>query len=153
MSAAGCGGLPVGPDGVAMTAVWSVPLSGDAVASIEGDVAAFLSSAGVAGRAEHVGRLVVEEIVRNLIEHTPPYASDETAEVTLTVAADAVTVVVEDTRPPFAPDDAPGLDVGAPLEARRPGGMGLHLVRSLTDELRYERHAGRNRLTATVRRA
>jgi len=135
-----------------MTAAWSVPLSEDAVASIEGDVATFLARAGVAGHAEHVGRLVVEEIVRNLVEHTPPYASDETAEVTLRVAADAVTVVVEDTRPPFDPDDAPALDVAAPLEARRAGGMGLHLVRSLADDLRYERHAGRNRLTATVRR-
>lgn len=152
MSAAGCGGARSGRDDVTQTAVWNVSLSADAVASIEGDVATFLSRAGVAGRAEHVGRLVVEEIVRNLVEHTPPYASDETAVVALTIAADAVTVVVEDTRPPFGPDDAPALDVAAPLEERRPGGMGLHLVRSLTDELRYERHAGRNRLTATVRR-
>ncbi len=134
------------------TAAWRIPLSVDALASTEREIDAFLGRAGVTGRAAHVSRLVVEEVVRNLIAHTPPYPDGEEAVVTLTVAADVVTVIVEDGRPPFAPTDAPPLDIEAPLEQRRAGGMGLHLVRSLTDELRYERHAARNRLTATIRR-
>ena len=84
--------------------------------------------------------------------HTPPYAQDETVTVAIAVAARTVTVVIEDQRPPFDPFGAPQLDVDAPLEQRRAGGMGLHLVRNLTDELTYENESDRNRLTAVVSR-
>jgi serine/threonine-protein kinase RsbW len=37
----------------------------------------------------------------------------------------------------FDPRAAPAPDVGAPLERREPGGLGLHLVRRLVDTLEY----------------
>ncbi|MEO8692752.1 MAG: ATP-binding protein [Acidimicrobiales bacterium] len=132
---------------------WTVPLRRDSLAATEADVTGFLSQHGIAGHAAYVTQLVVEEVVRNLIEHTPPYAHDETATVSITVTARSVTVVIEDDRPPFDPIDAPPLDVTAPLEERRAGGMGLHLVRRLTDQLTYERADDRNRLTAVVSRS
>ena len=111
-----------------------------------------LLAPGVEGRAAYVSQLVVEEIVRNLIEHTPPYAKDETFTVQLTISPANVTVVIEDSRPRFDPLDAPALDTDAPLDERRRGGMGLHLVRNLTDELTYDSHDDCNRLTAVVSR-
>jgi len=137
---------------MARTAVWRVSLALEDLAAVEVEMCAFLASEGVQGRAVYVIQLVAEEIVRNLIEHTPPYASEEEATIELAVAPDVVTIVIEDTRPAFAPADAPQLDVLAPLDQRRPRGMGLHLVRSLTDDLRYERWGERNRLTAAVSR-
>jgi serine/threonine-protein kinase RsbW len=32
---------------------------------------------------------------------------------------------------------APDVDVGAPIEARRPGGLGLHLIRRMVDAIEY----------------
>ena len=134
------------------TATWNVALSVDALASTEPLIVGFLGDADVSGRAAYVSQLVVEEIVRNLIEHTPPYARDETVTVTITVNPRTVTVIIEDRRTPFPPDAAPHLDTQSPLDERRAGGMGLHLVRSLTDDLSYEVGDGRNRLTAVVSR-
>ena len=127
-------------------------LTDDDLAAVEPEIRAFLSVEGVDGRAAYVSHLVIEEVVRNLIVHTPPYASDELVTVVITVAADAVTVVIEDQRPSFDPFDAPALDTSAPLDDRRPGGMGLHLVRNLTDGLSYEGGGDGNRLTAVVSR-
>jgi serine/threonine-protein kinase RsbW len=131
---------------------WDFPLAVGPYAEAEPEIDAFLTEQGVDGRPAFVSRMVIEEIVRNLIEHTPPYAVDERIAVDLAVSGDAVTVTITDTRPSFDPAWAPELDVTAPLEERRPGGMGVHLVRSLTDELRYERIGERNRLTAVVAR-
>ncbi|MEO5840763.1 MAG: ATP-binding protein [Acidimicrobiales bacterium] len=134
------------------SAHWTVGLNIETFASTESDIVGFLSGAGVEGHAAYVSQLVVEEIVRNLIEHTPPYAQEETATVTITVAAHLVTIVIEDQRRPFDPTEAPKLDVDAPLDERRSGGMGLHLVRNMTDELTYEVADDRNRLTAVISR-
>ena len=134
------------------TASWSVRLGVDAFGAVEPQIDKFLIDQTVDSRAAYVTRLVIEEIVRNLIEHTPPYASDEEVSVQIDVESAVVRVVIEDARPPFNPVDAPRLDVDAPLGARRAGGMGLHLVRNLTDELTYERDGDRNRLTAAVAR-
>ena len=134
------------------SAQWTVTLAVEAFAAIEPEIGAFLASQAVGGHAAYVSQLVIEEIVRNLIVHTPPYARDETATVTIEVAAHIVTVVIEDQRPSFDPFAAPELDIGAPLEERKAGGMGLHLVRSMTDELTYQAGADRNRLTAVISR-
>ena len=131
---------------------WTVPLAVEAFAAIEPEIREFLSLAAVDRHAAYVSQLVIEEIVRNLIVHTPPYARDETATVTIEVAAHIVTVVIEDQRPSFDPFAAPELDTEAPLEQRKAGGMGLHLVRSLADELTYQTDGDRNRLTAVIAR-
>lgn len=131
---------------------WSIRLRTDAYASIESEIDAYLADEEVDERATYVSRMVVEEIVRNLIEHTPPVADDETVDVGILVDDATVVVRIEDHRPPFDPLSGPGFDPTGPLESRRPGGMGLHLVRTLTDGLVYERVGDRNRLVATVRR-
>jgi anti-sigma regulatory factor (Ser/Thr protein kinase) len=40
--------------------------------------------------------------------------------------------------------EAPPVDVRMPLEQRSIGGLGIHLVRSLMDELEYRREEGKN---------
>jgi serine/threonine-protein kinase RsbW len=131
---------------------WRVALELGAVATIESEVDEFLAARGVDDHATFVARLVIEEITRNLVDHAGPGAVGEVMDIELRVGSDAVTVVVEDTCRPFDPADGPDLDTTTRLEDRRPGGMGLHLVRSMSDDLVYEHVEERNRLTATVRR-
>jgi serine/threonine-protein kinase RsbW len=53
-----------------------------------------------------------------------------------------------DAAPPFDPTTVPSPDITQPLALRPLGGMGVHMMRSLTDELHYELTAdGRNQLT------
>jgi anti-sigma regulatory factor (Ser/Thr protein kinase) len=62
-----------------------------------------------------------------------------------------LTLVVEDDGRPFDPlRDAPCPDLDSPLELRREGGLGLHLVRHMADETVYERVGQANRVRMRV---
>jgi serine/threonine-protein kinase RsbW len=54
---------------------------------------------------------------------------------------------LQDSAPLFDPTVVPTPDVTLPLEMRAPGGLGVHMMRQFTDELRYRvTDAGQNEL-------
>ena len=79
---------------------------------------------------------VVEELFTNMVK----YAKGSTREVRMDVFAIGggveVTLTDHDVEP-FDVTRAPDVDVGAPVEARRPGGLGLHLIRRMVDAIEY----------------
>ena len=52
---------------------------------------------------------------------------------------------------PFDPTAAPDADTTLPLDARRPGGLGLHLVRRVVDRVDYTYENRRSRTTLVKR--
>jgi serine/threonine-protein kinase RsbW len=52
---------------------------------------------------------------------------------------------------PFDPTAAPDADVTLPLEERRPGGLGLHLIRRVVDRVDYTYENRRSRTTLVKR--
>lgn len=67
---------------------------------------------------------------------------------------DALVVRLRDRAPAFDPRQVPTPDLAAPLEERTPGGLGVYLMRALTDELVYRRTpAGENEITLIRRGA
>ncbi len=98
-----------------------------------------------------VFRLTVslDEVVTNIVRHG--FADEGGHEILLSVAVrdGLVTAVVSDDAPAFDLRAIPPADVEAPIELRPIGGLGVHLVRSLTHELDYRRDADRNILTLT----
>ena len=96
--------------------------------------------------------LVLEELWLNVVNHGHEDGFHE-VEIELTSEAESLTVEITDEGKPFNPlNEAPAPDVTASLEDRSMGGLGLHLVRTLMDELRYRREGGRNHLTLVKRR-
>lgn len=85
----------------------------------------------------------VDEVVSNILNH-----GGEALRVAVSAGADgrAAWVEVVDDGPPFDPTAAAAPDTGLPLEERDVGGLGIHLVRKLADEVAYDRRGGRNRL-------
>ena len=57
---------------------------------------------------------------------------------------DRVTVTLTDDGQPFNPLAAATPDTARPLEDRPVGGLGIHLVRQLMDDVHYQRQGGRN---------
>ena len=54
---------------------------------------------------------------------------------------------------PFDPlTEAPEPDLTAAVSERRVGGLGVHLTKTLMDEVRYSREAHRNRLSIVTRK-
>ena len=66
------------------------------------------------------------------------------------MAADRILIRIADDSAPFDPRSAPEFDKTKTLEERRPGGMGIQIVRNLVSEIHYERLADRNYLGLVV---
>jgi serine/threonine-protein kinase RsbW len=91
-------------------------------------------------------RVALDEIVANIVAYGAGGVPEAAIDVWFQRSADAVEVTIADDGPPFDPLARPSPDTTLPLEARQPGGLGIALVRSLMDEVRYAR-TSRNVLT------
>jgi anti-sigma regulatory factor (Ser/Thr protein kinase) len=75
----------------------------------------------------------VDEWVTNVALHGYRGAGGP-VEVELARDEAGIVVRVRDRAPAFDPAGAPAFDPAVPLERRRPGGMGIHLIREVTDQ-------------------
>ena len=85
--------------------------------------------------------LAVEELFTNMVKHN----ADGRGDILLSLAREDDRLVVALTdfdAPPFDPTAAPDAATDLPLAQRRPGGLGLHLVRRMVEKVEY-RQAGR----------
>ena len=97
--------------------------------------------------------LVIEEVAINVINYGHDGGLHE-IEIALTSELDALTIEVIDDGRAFDPTkDAKVPDVTLPMEERPVGGLGVYLVRTMMDEMRYRREEGRNHLTLIKYRA
>ena len=110
-------------------------------------VTAFCDRQGLSCDLELVLNLVAEEIFMNVVMHGHPEEGGHEIGVTLSQRGDHVELSVEDDAKEFNPLNAAEFDPATPLEQRRIGGLGIHLLRKLMTELHYERSGGKNRLT------
>ena len=66
-------------------------------------------------------------------------ASDAAVRIDMTQIAGGVEVTLTDYDvEPFDVTQAPDVDITLPIEQRKPGGLGLHLIRRLVDSIDYE---------------
>lgn len=88
--------------------------------------------------------LVLEEILTNIIK----YSYDDTLEHEITVEIETATgslqIRVEDDGKAFDPTKHYNPDIEKDFDDREIGGMGIHLIKSLMDEVKYEFSEGRN---------
>ena len=91
-------------------------------------------------------RVALDEIVANIVAYGARGVPEAAIDVWFRRNADGVEVTIADDGPPFDPLTRPAPDTTLPLEARQPGGLGIALVKSLMDDVRYAR-TSRNILT------
>lgn len=106
------------------------------LASIREFVEAQASKLGVGPHAVYDLVLAVNEIATNIVVHG--YRGQPgTIEIGIDSAGDTISIVLRDQTPLFDPTQVAAPDITVPLERRRPGGMGIHLTRRLTDAMLY----------------
>ena len=98
--------------------------------------------------------LVLEELGLNILSYgNSDVDRSPEIEITLISEDDSLTIEVADDGRPFNPlEDAVVPDVDALLGERSIGGLGVHLVRTLMDDLSYQRADGRNLLKMVTKR-
>jgi serine/threonine-protein kinase RsbW len=110
----------------------------------EAELAAFAAGSGLPQDDLWRFQVALDELISNLARHGDP-ASDVGLEFRL--EGRMLEVTVTDDAPAFNPLEAPPPDTSGGLETRPVGGLGIALVRGLMGEVRYDRQAGRNRVT------
>ncbi|MGE4505997.1 MAG: ATP-binding protein [Desulfovibrionaceae bacterium] len=100
-------------------------------------------------RCSYSLNLVLDEVLTNIFSYAFDDDAPHSALVRIEVGEGRVQLRVEDGGKPFNPLDAPEPAVHLPPELRdKPvGGLGIHLMRKLMDEVSYERREGANVLT------
>ena len=111
-------------------------------------VEAFGEAEGLGPEAVFSLNLALDEVVTNVIR----YAHEDDSRqhpivVRLALEQDVLTAQVEDDGRAFNPLEVPAPDIGASIDERPIGGLGIHLVRSVMNSVEYRREDGRNVLT------
>ena len=106
---------------------------------------AFLEAESAPLKLAYVARLTLEELVTNTIKYGYDNPDEHRISVVLQLGSPA-TMTIEDDGHPFNPlTDAPEPDLAASAEDRPIGGLGLHMVKSMTASLDYQREGHHNR--------
>ncbi len=94
-------------------------------------------------------RLVLEEIMMNVISYGSDGAAIPNVRLHLAQQGAALSMEIADDGVAFDPLQAPAPDLDADIDDRPIGGLGVFLVRELMDSVAYRREAGWNRLSVT----
>lgn len=96
--------------------------------------------------------LIVDELVTNTVSYGYGDGAKGRIEVSLEVGRDAVLLVITDDGKAYDPLTAADPPLNEPLEIRPIGGLGIHFVRTVTDEIRYRRSRGLNTVSCVIAR-
>jgi anti-sigma regulatory factor (Ser/Thr protein kinase) len=125
----------------------------DAIRPATEQAEAWLAEHRVSFEAMYLASLAIEELVTNCIKYGYDDSNDHSIEIVFVVEDGALRMEVIDDGHPFNPLQAPSPDLSVPIEHRPIGGLGIHLLRELADDVSYERRDGTNRLRLTKRMA
>ena len=134
------------------TARTDVGADAAALAPLQSFLCQFWSDADLPDADRFPFELALEEVFMNVVMHGSTGLHDVRVAVTLSADEDRqVEMVIRDGGNLFNPLQAPVPDTDAPNEARPVGGLGIHLVITLMDDVRYSADGGQNCLTLRKR--
>lgn len=124
----------------------SIRVHDGAMRKLEDFVDTFAAAHGLAPDDKARTLIVLEELLTNLSKYGYPnqHKSKGLAEVTLELEGNRLTIEFSDDGHPFDPLVAASPDSAQSVRDRPVGELGLHIVRELADEVRYDRRDGRN---------
>ena len=97
--------------------------------------------------------LVLEELILNIMDYGQD-GGDPDISLEIESEDNSISIELSDRGRPFDPlTEAPEPDLTASVGERRVGGLGVHLTKTLMDDVQYTHEGGRNRLSIVTRKA
>lgn len=127
-----------------MWARFSFQVDTSAMKQVRGFVADFVTDHALHRDEQARILIMLEELITNLAKYGYRDRSAGLAEVAMQLEPPHLTIEFVDDGDPFDPLAAPAPDLEAPLEERDLGGLGVHILRALAEEIRYTRLEQRN---------
>ena len=91
--------------------------------------------------------ICLDELFTNIVSYGFEDDLEHIVRFTMDLDNQVLTVCIEDEGIPFNPLDKKDPEVPADLKDVRIGGLGIHIVRKLMDDICYQRKGGKNKLT------
>ncbi len=129
----------------------SVPADLDRLADIRTLVREVATSCGAPEVCMDELVQAVDEAATNVAVHGYRGARGD-LDVTAELVGDRIVITLEDTAPLFDPTLAPDADVSSAPQSRKPGGMGIHLMRLATDSVTHAPRPGGGNILTLERR-
>ncbi len=115
-------------------------------------VAAIARAAGLEDHLLYQIQLAVDEACANVVEHAYRDVESGDMELVCSMGDGTFTIRVRDWGQGFDPDGVEVPNVGAPLEERNLGGLGLFLVRQMMDSVQFTFDAERGNELVMIKR-
>ena len=120
--------------GIIRKAVLSIPSDPRFMGAVRQAATAMAQLAGLTETEAHAVTLAVNEACTNVIKHAYGYKHDEEMVLTCELYADRLMFRVRD----FGAKADPACIKGRDLEDVKPGGLGVHFIRGVMDEVEYD---------------
>ena len=121
------------------------------IAGVGEKIGAFCAEHGLAEEVSFEVHLALDELLTNTIDYGYDNDYEHRIDLLLRLQGDTLTVEIADDGRAFDPLQAAEPDMGASLQDRARGGLGIYLVRKMMDSVAYRRQDGRNVVTLTKR--
>ncbi|MCM2317172.1 MAG: ATP-binding protein [Thermoanaerobaculia bacterium] len=109
----------------------------DALSSLFAFSGSFFAASGVDGQSRSTADFILEEIFTNQVKYNAEGAGE--IEVSLRIAENVLEISVTDfDSERFDLREAGEVDVNAALNDRKPGGLGIHLVKKFAKRIDYD---------------
>ncbi len=95
--------------------------------------------------------LALEEAATNVIMYAYPEGEKGKAELKMELKDGQILSILSDSGTPFDPLQRPDVNLDVSLEERKIGGLGIHLIKKIMNEVHYEYTDGKNVLTMTYK--
>lgn len=112
-------------------------------------VTGFADRAGISGELRSDLLVIVDEVVSNLLKYGGVKREELDLEIRASIEGSELVLRFCDSGRPFDPLSVKPPPLEIPVEQRPDGGLGIHLVKALTDSQRYVREDDRNVLVLT----
>jgi len=111
--------------------------------------AEFAAQEGIPATTMQKVQVVFEDLLSNIIFYAYDGDKDHEIDISMDITGGSLRVTVVDDGLPFNPLEAEKPDTSLDLQDRDIGGLGIHLVLNLMDEVTYERRGEQNVITLT----
>lgn len=116
----------------------------ESIAEASAEAAAWLDAEEIPAPAALLARMAIDELLTNVVKYGYDDDGEHAIEIECIAREDEFEVRVVDDGREFDPLNATAYDLESPMEEREVGGLGLHLLREMSDRFTYERRDGRN---------
>ena len=109
------------------------------------------TKAGFSGESVDQIELAVDEACTNVIKHAYKYSSNRMLDISVFLDNEKIEIIIMDKGAGFNPDNLPIPNLEKYMRAAKVGGLGIHLMRTLMDEVNFSINPGKKNQVSLVK--